>query len=179
MINRVCALEENAKGKPKKTNFGGDVDHVSEQAGDLFICYKKANNKRHKAIYILFKHSPNLYCVFTSRANKVLLEASPLNGVRLKAYANQATHAWRLYSVDGIDSALQSGYQSVIDRIIKVTEQPPATVSVNHPYTVGTLSATSLKPTIGVTIGDIFLKDIEIALSDVDDLPSELEDFKI
>ena len=179
MICRICTLTENAQGKPRKNQFAANVHHISEEASGWWVCARNARNRRHKNLYFLWRHSANLYAVYTKRSRIADLEAAPMNGLRLRPYAAQTTHAWRVYLCDGNDSSLPVGERAVKDRLMIFTSQPPAVVDADHLLVIGTFSIKKITPTVPGTIAGYELVGTADNTVDAQDDPSESEDLDI
>jgi len=222
MICRICTLNEKVSGtptmtqtgtgsdglpiytqtgwtfavfSPRENQFPNNVDRISPQGDSgFYIVYRKARNKRHKQLYILWRHSTvsmaanfqtsvGLYAIFTAKGKKDELEASPLNGIRLKAYEKQTTHAWRYFQADGTDSSINPVTGSPVgdfsNRIVKLTAQPPNKVNNKNPLVDAnnsTCSITKLTVAMPVSLGAIELLGIAQNENDADDDPSENEE---
>lgn len=173
---RICTLTETAGGKPRKNQFNGGVRDISEEASGFFICYRTYRNRRSKHLYILWRHSANLYAVWTKVSRIAELEAAPKNGLRLRPYAAQTTHGWRVYLCDGNDSSLPAGERQVKDRLMVLTSQPPAVVDVDNPLVIGTFTIRKITPTVPGSLGEIDLVTTAQNVTDAADEPSENED---
>ena len=178
MIQRVCTLTENTYGKPRKNNFD-NIDHVSEQGDSgFYVWFREARERRHKNLFIAWRHSANLYVVWSRKNKRDVLEADPLNGLRIKPYTAQITHAWRVYSVKGKDNSMPAGQKQFDNHTYRFGEQPPAVIDADHlwtPLDYPSLEIRDIKPTTGLNMGEINLIECLLRDSDEDDRPIELD----
>jgi hypothetical protein len=198
MICRICTVNEkynNGIFSPLKSQFANNVDRISQQGDSgFYVAYRNARNGRNKALYTLWRHSTvsiaanlktsvGLYAIFTAKGKKDELEASPLNGIRLKAYEKQTTHAWRYFQADGTDSSINPVTGSPVgdfsNQIVKLASQPPNKVNNKNPLVDTdhpTCSITKLTVAMPVSLGAIELLGIAQNENDADDDPSENEE---
>jgi hypothetical protein len=204
MINRIATLQEDityrvvAPGDPengipatlepiawvpKIAQFGADCAFIVPEAGEFYTVYKTRDGNLHSPALILWRHSDGLYAIF-GNGERIKDIGEKKNAI---AYCNKTTNAWRVYSCDGTDSAIDLETGKAIGaftgRIVRFKDQPPKTINKSKPYVFGTLSITKVEPCIdGTVAGFDFLENVKTQadpISSQDEILKEVATIKI
>lgn len=110
----------------------------------------------HPTIARLYEDAPGRFVVFGEKA--VLDQIG--QGPPLQDYAGD----WAHYRIDGdepdTDPEAKPGARVAVNRVIELSQKPPADVSESKPLMIGDVKVTAIKRSITTTMGPVNLKEL-------------------